>query len=129
MSLCSFWPGGRAKLWEEKLGLAEKFAGNSATVWGTNVEPEALERYMEVTGHIVESKSFQVYGDSLVTAWLGASPDGLIPTSDAQDMEYTGLQPYLVHRHRWLSKKVHHCILAFSLSRRCFIYYHCKAPV
>ena len=93
---CRFWSGGRVRLWEEKLGLAEKFAGNAATEWGTNLESEALDRYTEVTGHQVQARSFQVYGDSLVTAWLGASPDGLIPTSAAQNLEYTG-KPGFIH--------------------------------
>ena len=36
--------GGREALWEEKLGLAPKFAGNAATQWGTGREAEALLR-------------------------------------------------------------------------------------
>ena len=61
--------------------MREKFAGNAATVWGTQQEPVAAARYQEITGHTVESMSFKLYGDSLATSWLGASPDGLIPAS------------------------------------------------
>ena len=39
---CGFWRGGRNELWEEKLGLAEPFAGNDATNWGSGKEDEAL---------------------------------------------------------------------------------------
>ena len=38
-----FWPGGRASLWEEKVGLGKAFKGNAATQWGTEAEPRALE--------------------------------------------------------------------------------------
>ena len=33
---------------------------------------------MELTGHTVESRSFQMLRDDDVHGWLGASPDGLI---------------------------------------------------
>lgn len=36
--------GGRERLWQEKLGLVPRFAGNAATSWGTNQENEALAR-------------------------------------------------------------------------------------
>ncbi len=39
-----FFDGGRAQLWEEKLGLRAPFAGNPATRWGTRQEPAALAR-------------------------------------------------------------------------------------
>ena len=70
-------------MWEEKLGLREKFAGNEATKWGTVSEDQALARYVEITGHAVQSRSFQTLGDDLVTGWLGASPDGLIEATEA----------------------------------------------
>ena len=42
--LCRFWQAGREQLWEEKLGLVERFAGNAATNWGTVSETKALAR-------------------------------------------------------------------------------------
>ena len=88
---------GRVKLWEEKIGIGEKFAGNEATVWGTRQEPVAAARYQEITGHAVESMSFKLYGDSLVTSWLGASPDGLIPATNFDTAGTRGPSP------RWLA--------------------------
>ena len=41
---CRMFPAGRQALWEEKLGLAPKFAGNAATRWGTRQEADALLR-------------------------------------------------------------------------------------
>ena len=81
------------KLWEEKIGVGEKFAGNAATVWGTKQEPVAAARYQEITGHPVESMSFKLYGDSLVTSWLGASPDGLIPATSLDTAGMKGPPP------------------------------------
>lgn len=45
MSTCRMFSGGREALWEEKLGLAPKFAGNAATAWGTSREADALLRF------------------------------------------------------------------------------------
>ncbi|KAG0558277.1 hypothetical protein KC19_10G015300 [Ceratodon purpureus] len=77
-----FWKTGRTELWEEKLGLRKPFAGNQATVWGTNQEAGAIERYKQLTGNVVEHIAFKIYkeGDEL-HGWLGASPDGLINAS------------------------------------------------
>ncbi|KAL0042026.1 hypothetical protein WJX77_001122 [Trebouxia sp. C0004] len=70
--------GGRQALWEEKLGLAPKFAGNAATQWGTRQEADALLRYGEITGHSIDMCSFKMVRDDEVHGWLGASPDGLV---------------------------------------------------
>lgn len=70
--------GGRQALWEEKLGLAPKFAGNAATRWGTRQEANALLRYGEITGHNIDKCSFKMARDDEVHGWLGASPDGLV---------------------------------------------------
>ncbi|CAI5960708.1 unnamed protein product [Closterium sp. NIES-64] len=76
-----FFPGGRQQLWEEKLGLRAPFAGNDATAWGQGKEEEALMEYERLTGGHVEHRSFQVYRDADPTfSWLGASPDGLLPS-------------------------------------------------
>ncbi len=45
------FPGGRQALWEEKLGLAPKFAGNAATRWGTRQEADALLRQAATHAH------------------------------------------------------------------------------
>ncbi len=45
------FPGGRQALWEEKLGLAPKFAGNAATRWGTRQEADALLRQGATRAH------------------------------------------------------------------------------
>ncbi|CAI5476500.1 unnamed protein product [Closterium sp. Yama58-4] len=76
-----FFPGGRQQLWEEKVGLRAPFAGNEATAWGQGREEEALREYERLTGGHVEHRSFQIYRDSDPTfSWLGASPDGLLPS-------------------------------------------------
>ena len=91
---------GRNQLWEEKLGLREKFTGNEATRWGTQREDEALDSYRKLTGHQVEMRSFKVLGNSLVTSWLGASPDGLV------DAVLTPSGPFPV---QVLGKLVYYC--------------------
>ena len=73
-----FWRGGRAELWEEKLGLSEPFAGNDATEWGTGREDEAVEAYKRLTGADVSHMLFRVLSPDEAELWLGASPDGLI---------------------------------------------------
>lgn len=69
----------RVELWEEKVGLRERFAGNSATEWGSSREAPAVEKYQKLTGNTVQPLGFKIYkeGDD-VQGWLGASPDGLI---------------------------------------------------
>ena len=86
--LCSFFNDGRTELWEEKIGMRPKFAGNEATEWGTVTEEPALERYQEVTGHIVTAQSFKVLGDTVITDWMGASPDGLIQAVDSRSRSH-----------------------------------------
>ncbi len=46
-----FWRTGREQLWEEKLGLVERFAGNAATNWGTVSEAKALARCAAASTH------------------------------------------------------------------------------
>ena len=88
-----FWPGGRASLWEEKVGLGKAFKGNAATQWGTEAEPRALEAFVAVsrledlsrqssrrgrTQRRVSECRFEVLCEDDAHDWLGASPDGLI---------------------------------------------------
>ena len=92
-----FWPGGRAGLWEEKVGLGRAFAGNAATDWGTEAEPRALEAFVAVARledaaggspgapssggrrrRRVSECRFEVLFEDDAHDWLGASPDGLI---------------------------------------------------
>ena len=84
-----FWPGGRASLWEEKVGLGKAFTGNAATKWGTEAEPRALEAYVAAS-QLEDSRGdarrrrrvsecrFEVLCEDDAHDWLGASPDGLI---------------------------------------------------
>lgn len=87
-----FWPGGRAGLWEEKVGLGKAFRGNAATRWGTEAEPRALEAFVAVSRlqdelargsssrmrrRVAECR-FEVLCEDDAHDWLGASPDGLI---------------------------------------------------
>lgn len=79
-SALGFWGNDRRlEVWEEKIGVREPFAGNSATEWGVDKEATAVQRYREVTGNVVVDLGFKIYkeGDD-VQDWLGASPDGLI---------------------------------------------------
>lgn len=52
------FPDGRAQIWEEKLGLRQKFSGNAATDWGTVSEDPALQMYTTLTGHDVRLLPF-----------------------------------------------------------------------
>ncbi|KAL3832940.1 hypothetical protein ACJIZ3_007676 [Penstemon smallii] len=72
-----FWPGGRVKLWLEKLGAIEPFSGNLATCWSNIKEEEALERYKLITGNTISYPEFLVKKNP-EDSWLGASPDGTI---------------------------------------------------
>ena len=80
-----FWPGKRATLWEQKLGLAPPFRGNAATRWGTSSEPGALAEYAAVTHASIEECAFRVYGTDDADGWLGASPDGLVDCPRSTD--------------------------------------------
>ena len=80
-----FWRGGRAALWEEKLGMAEPFAGNDATDWGTEREDEAVEAYKRLTGADVSHMLFRVLSPDEAELWLGASPDGLVAGAGVED--------------------------------------------
>ena len=91
---CGFWRGGRNELWEEKLGLAEPFAGNDATEWGSGKEDEAVEAYKQLTGADVSHMLFRVLSPDEAELWLGASPDGLIAAPGAADVDpHTGMPP------------------------------------
>jgi len=74
-----FWDGGRAGLWEEKVGLGTPFAGNAATAYGTAAEAPALAAYAAATGLPVTDCAFGVLKPDPAHDWLGASPDGLVP--------------------------------------------------
>lgn len=91
---CGFWRGGRNELWEEKLGLAEPFAGNEATEWGSGKEDEAVAAYKNLTGADVSHMLFRVLSPDEAELWLGASPDGLIAAPGAADVDpATGVPP------------------------------------
>jgi len=78
----------RQRLWEEKVGLRERFAGNDATMWGQESEPKAALAYKEITGHDIRHVAFAVYrADEAEYNWLGASPDGLIGESGTLEIK------------------------------------------
>ncbi|GJP30011.1 hypothetical protein CLOM_g22034 [Closterium sp. NIES-68] len=88
-----FYPKGRQQLWEEKVGVRAPFAGNEATQWGQGKEEEALLEYARLTGGEVEHRAFQIYKHHDPTfSWLGASPDGLLP-SDPLSLHSSPLSP------------------------------------
>lgn len=72
-----FWPNRRVQLWLEKIGASEPFSGNAATCWTKIKEVEALNRYHELTGHVLHLPEF-VTSEKEEEDWLGASPDGVI---------------------------------------------------
>jgi putative phage-type endonuclease len=82
-----FFDGDRMALWEEKVGLKAPFAGNAATQWGTKSEALALENYCHFTGQTVEQCMFKMKRDDPPHAWLGASPDGLLPALSVKASE------------------------------------------
>jgi len=47
-------------LWEEKLGLRERFGGNKFTQWGERHEGKAVEEYERMSGNVVTHIGFQV---------------------------------------------------------------------
>ncbi len=48
---------------------------NEAMRWGIETEPEAKERYEEITGRLIQPCGFALHGD---IEFFGASPDGLL---------------------------------------------------
>jgi hypothetical protein len=52
-------------------------AGNDATRWGTNNEPNGILAYSAHTGNIVDNTGLHVHPHA---SWLAGSPDGLIGT-------------------------------------------------
>jgi putative phage-type endonuclease len=69
----------RQKLWRQLTGREERFAGNSATEWGSNNEINAITAYEVATGEIVESagdkQGFIIHPNH---DWLGCTPDGFV---------------------------------------------------
>ncbi|XP_049267765.1 uncharacterized protein LOC125756844 [Rhipicephalus sanguineus] len=55
--------------------MRDTFRGNSATRYGKECEPKALDRYMQMTGDAVTWIGFVVHPD---LPWLGYSPDSVI---------------------------------------------------
>ena len=82
-----FWRGGRNELWEEKLGLREGFAGNEATEWGSKTEDEAVAVYEAFSRKKVSHLLFHLLSSDEAELWIGASPDGLIGTNSAVEVD------------------------------------------
>src|SRR5688500_12886522 len=64
-------------VYAEKRGLVPPFAGNEYTEWGLRLEGAIRQKYVEVTGNLV-----QVVPPNMIAPnddWMSASPDGLIP--------------------------------------------------
>ena len=69
----------RQKLWRQLTGREEKFAGNSATEWGSDNEHNAISAYEVATGEIVQSAGGkQGFVISASHDWLGCTPDGYV---------------------------------------------------
>ncbi len=69
----------RQKLWRQLTGREEKFAGNSATQWGSANEHHAISAYEVHTGEIVQSAGGkQGFVISASHDWLGCTPDGFV---------------------------------------------------
>jgi putative phage-type endonuclease len=69
----------RQKLWRQLTGREEKFAGNSATEWGSDNEHHAITAYEVATGDIVQSAGGkQGFVISASHDWLGCTPDGYV---------------------------------------------------
>jgi len=69
----------RQKLWRQLTGREEKFAGNSATEWGSDNEHHAITAYEVHTGDIVQSAGGkQGFVISASHDWLGCTPDGYV---------------------------------------------------
>lgn len=71
------------RVWKEKLGFAEPFAGNEATYWGAALEEAVAKRYEEETGNRVSVWPYMVqdgiFGgnlDRLVSLDGGAAAEG-----------------------------------------------------
>ncbi len=60
----------------ERLGSWYSF-GSSATQWGTENEPVAIDEYRRLTGNEVDSTPFNFFA---YNAWIGGTPDGLVGT-------------------------------------------------
>lgn len=65
----------RMRLMRRKLGKEIRFQGNSATTWGTNLEPVAIRKYEDVTNQIVVPFGLRKHPE--YSAYIGGSPDGL----------------------------------------------------
>lgn len=59
-------------------GKCEPFAGNAATDYGTENEPNAIFAYEVKTGWLVFSTGFWTHPEH---DWIGASPDGFVDAS------------------------------------------------
>lgn len=59
----------------QHFGAPSEFAGNRATEYGTQHEPDARAAYERATGNIVEETGLVIHPK---WEWLGASPDGLV---------------------------------------------------
>jgi putative phage-type endonuclease len=69
----------RQKLWRQLTGREERFAGNSATEWGSDNEHHAITAYEVATGDIVQSAGGkQGFVISASHDWLGCTPDGFV---------------------------------------------------
>jgi hypothetical protein len=67
----------------ERLGSWYSFS-NSATQWGTNNEPIAIDEYRQLTGNEVNSTPFNFFE---YNAWIGGTPDGLVGTDGTVEVK------------------------------------------
>ena len=60
---------------ERMTGLQTRFFTNDAMLWGTEVEPQALEFYAEYYGYTIQQAPFIIHRHM---DFCGASPDGIV---------------------------------------------------
>lgn len=81
---------------ERMTGLPTRFYTNDAMLWGTSVEPEALEFYAEYYGYKVTQAPFIIHQHM---EFCGASPDGVVNDEWLVEIKCTQTNTFLRIKH------------------------------